>query len=133
MRLLADWLDVKYINDPTPQVQVDLRRWIGNINQALTLLKQQPTAGEFTKNIREDFSDLPEGMMDYTIASLLEACDIIDTAEAIKKDLLEACEELIENEPFGVTPYFDEALRKVEAAIAKTSPNSIKRDGTPPP
>ena len=33
--------------------------------------------------------------------------------------LLAACMELIENEPFGITPYFDKALRKVEAAIAK--------------
>ena len=39
-------------------------------------------------------------------------------------DFLQACKELIENEPHGVTPYFDEALRKVEAAIAKAEPAS---------
>jgi len=38
---------------------------------------------------------------------------------AAAPDLLAACKELIENEPFGITPYFDEALRKVEDAIAK--------------
>lgn len=41
---------------------------------------------------------------------------------AAAPDLLAACEELIENEPFGITPYFDEALRKVEATIAKAIP-----------
>ena len=40
---------------------------------------------------------------------------------AAAPDLLEACKELIENEPFGVTPYFDKALRKVETAIEKAT------------
>ena len=36
-------------------------------------------------------------------------------------DLLEACKELLENEPHGITPYFDKALRKMEAAIEKAN------------
>lgn len=38
---------------------------------------------------------------------------------AAAPDLLEACEEVIKNELHGITPYFDEAIRKVEAAISK--------------
>ena len=35
-------------------------------------------------------------------------------------ELRTACKELLENEPYGITPYFDEALRKIEAALAKS-------------
>lgn len=34
-------------------------------------------------------------------------------------NLLEACKKLLENKPHGITPYFDKALKKVEAAISK--------------
>jgi hypothetical protein len=33
--------------------------------------------------------------------------------------LLAACKELLENEPYGITPYFDEALRKIEQVLEK--------------
>ncbi len=41
LEALADWLDVKYKDDPTPQVQVDLRKWADNIRQALAALECQ--------------------------------------------------------------------------------------------
>lgn len=40
--LLADWVDLRYPNDPDPQVQADLRRWARNIRAALA----QPSDAE---------------------------------------------------------------------------------------
>ncbi len=33
--------------------------------------------------------------------------------------LLEACKAMVKDEPFGITPYFDEAMEKVKQAIAQ--------------
>jgi hypothetical protein len=33
LRLLADWLDLKFPNDSDPQVQIDLRRIASELNQ----------------------------------------------------------------------------------------------------
>jgi hypothetical protein len=36
MRMLADWIDKKYPNDPTPQAQDDLRYWADEIERLFT-------------------------------------------------------------------------------------------------
>lgn len=72
----------KHDNDNCPVFCVD---------QALTLLKQQPAAGDFTKECREL---LRKGVVDeqWEIATLLrKACDRLDRAESTNKDLLAAC------------------------------------------
>lgn len=61
------------------------------------------------------------------ICTVNNACGLLPTKKqkeiaqliASAPDLLAAGKELLENEPFGVTPYFDEALRKIETAIVK--------------
>ncbi|HUS89753.1 MAG TPA: hypothetical protein VMW91_10435 [Desulfosporosinus sp.] len=62
------------------------------INQALALLKQQPPAGEFTKKIRA-FIKLYENELPKRaeITFLEEACDRLDTVEALNAELLAAC------------------------------------------
>ena len=37
---LADWIDVKYPNDPHPEVQRDLRKWAAAIRAALPAGRQ---------------------------------------------------------------------------------------------
>ena len=56
------------------------------IDQTIDLLKQQPTAGDFTKRLRS-FVKLYEKEIPRRaeITFLKEACDIIDRAEAINK------------------------------------------------
>lgn len=84
---------------------------------------QQPTAGEFTKDLREIYSDFkcPSGRIVKGHALVLEACDRLDTAEAINKELLEACEGSL---PFVVAhditnkTVSGRAL-KIQAVIAK--------------
>jgi len=66
------------------------------VDQAIDLLKQPP-AGEFTKNLRNYINDVRRPKQSPLIDNLcnygLVACDIIDSAEASKADLLNACEE----------------------------------------
>lgn len=100
--ILADWLDIKYKDDPAPEVQADLKLWADNIDKALTLLKQQPAASEFTEKCRE----------------LRSKGARLDSAEAINKDLLEACEYtelllLLLSKGIGQTTH---ALALIEAA-----------------
>ena len=40
---------------------------------------------------------------------------------AAAPDLLKACKAIIENEPKGITPYFDESIELAEQAIAKAT------------
>lgn len=59
------------------------------IDQALTLLKQQPTAGDFTKEFRKFIEHpLTTLRLKRWHTKSREACDIIDRAEARLKDLL---------------------------------------------
>lgn len=82
------------------------------VGQALNLLKQQPPAGEFTKEFRISIDvvnvaerelanyhiheGLPKPEISQPWKDLIlkgaEACDIIDRAEASNADLLAACE-----------------------------------------
>ncbi len=48
-------------------------------------------------------------------ANARRICQCVNCHDA----LLAACKEIISNEPFGITPYFDKTLRKVEQAIAQ--------------
>jgi hypothetical protein len=152
------------------------------VDQALTLLKQQPTAGEFTKTIRHNlrvqsragdthrlgniYTELLKKACDRldteTEVSLksLEACTLanienaklqsrLDTAEAINKDLLEACEKVQDwldtsslqqilvhhtedKRRYALIMGIASNLERLEAAIARAK-KDIKRDGTIPP
>ena len=72
-----------------------VRRW--------NAFEQQPTAGEWTKKLREFINELygdaggcvliEENSPAYK--AWFEACDIIDKAKAINKDLLEVCEKFM--------------------------------------
>ena len=124
------------------------------VDQALTLLKQQPTAGEFTKKIRS-FVKMYENEIPKRaeITFLKEACDRLNRAEAINKDLLVELEKV--NQCFkckfgyrtseltcpghadaelpcaGFEEYYDSNLA-LEAVITKAK-KVHKRDGTPSP
>ena len=60
---------------------------------------QQPTAGAFTKKFRELIKLSEKHLSKSKIGRLRtygkEACDRLDRAEAINKDLLEVCEEIL--------------------------------------
>ena len=103
-------------------------------------LKQQPIEypnSEFTKVQRAavqcaiDAYEQDEEWCPTKMSRLLEACDRLDRAEAINKDLLKACEYshrlLLRN--IGQSTH---AVALLEAAIAKAR-KGIKRDGTPSP
>lgn len=67
------------------------------LDQALELLKQQPPAGDFTKECQQWLNGLSEttesGYVLFETGKLLRrACARLDTSEASKADLLEACE-----------------------------------------
>ena len=69
---------------------------VEDAKRILDFLKQQPIAGEFTKEVRSMLLDvaLEAGGTEYMtkpFKDLLKACDIIDSAEARNKDLLEEC------------------------------------------
>ena len=110
------------------------------INQAITLLKQQPTASEFTKENRSYFTLLPEEECDTLIQKAVrhcslviqEACDRLDTSEASRKELLEACVKVQDwNEKYPSSTIYgheaiiriaaelDEIVEQTKAAIAK--------------
>lgn len=55
------------------------------IDQALTLLKQQPTAGEWTKLMRERYKYSIDKKLCVSAKVFEEACDRLDRAEAINK------------------------------------------------
>lgn len=52
LRALADWLDRKYKDDPTPQVQTDLRQWADDIEQAIAQLGAPSEPTELANKIR---------------------------------------------------------------------------------
>lgn len=104
-----------------------LVRWEKYI-KALTLLKQQPPAGEFTKKNREYFTVLPEELCDSLIQKAVrkcclviqEACDIIDRAESLNADLLEACNNSPAPNYFSTFADFaEECTEKASMAIYK--------------
>ena len=100
------------------------------INSALALLKQQPPAGEFTKDFRERISRYRKthvlSHVPYTVGILNRGeklCVRLDTAEAINAELLTAFKRYATHDPdchkisrFGVdndcTCGFDKALIK---------------------
>lgn len=89
---------------PVISTNIPTRKLIG---ESLDLLEQQPTASEFTKEIQKKYGisltiarDNPEKKQWEAERDLIEACDIIDTAEARLKvlpDLLEACEGMVKD------------------------------------
>lgn len=78
LRALADWLDMKYKNDPTPQVQTDLRLWADNIDQALAILEKPAT--EFTQKVTCALLDCrsDEQQLEVSLKLLHEACAILE-------------------------------------------------------
>jgi len=72
--------DEKWMVDHLMAVRID-------IDKALTLLKQQPPAGEFTKKTREEYNEFTN-WPDWSIHErLMETCDIIDRLAAENKQL----------------------------------------------
>ena len=97
------------------------------INQTIDLLKQQPTASEFTKKMREKYKYAIDNKLCVSSVVYEESLARLDRAEPINKDLLEALERTLR---FGLNPSLEKI---VEAAIAKAK-KGIKQDGlTPPP
>lgn len=69
----------------------------------LKVLKQQPTAGEFTKEIRTKLGNDPDPTTAYhwerldkywLCRNMFKLCAIIDRAESINKDLVKVCETI---------------------------------------
>ena len=46
---LADWLDVKFPDDPDPEVQIDLRRIASKLNKLENILHAYDTLKDFFK------------------------------------------------------------------------------------
>jgi hypothetical protein len=88
-------------------VTQDLKTLKDYVQQALALLrKEQPPAGEFTERIRDCLNAVSKKtnqdpnrctlrqIVDNLSAYLREACAIIDSSEASRKELVEACESI---------------------------------------
>lgn len=58
----------------------------------LDILKQQPTAGEFTKELREKYKYAIKEKLCVYAGAYEKVLDRLDRAEEISKDLLPACE-----------------------------------------
>jgi hypothetical protein len=99
-------------------------------SQALTLLKQQPTASEFTNRIRTEPYD-PKWK--HTVILRTEdrdgLCDRLDTAEAINKDLLELCEEFMEIADDGSARFDDPVLGSIYLRAPITIAKAKKEGG----
>lgn len=107
-------------------VTQDLKTLKDYVNQAIALLrKEQPPASDFTAIVRKAIIDNGrEHSGFYDTAKLLEACTIIDTSEASRKDLLDACELGLgiakwTNDVSNVPKVLKGDIRVIEAAIAK--------------
>ena len=91
-------MDIQEIIDLLEKAKEDVfsARAMEAVDQALTLLKQQPTAGEFRQKVTCALLDSRsiEEQCKVALKLLHEAEDIIDTVEAINKDLLEACDKV---------------------------------------
>ena len=106
----------------------DLEKLSFNNNQALTLFKQQPTAGEFTKRIRTQPYD-PKWKHTLIIQTedRDELCDRLDRAEAINKDLLERLEKTTKyleirtkkQSKYSIPRLVDKIIEGNKATIAK--------------
>ena len=68
-------------------------KYINELKEEVDLLKQQSTAGDFTKEVRPFINKKLEVKTSWLMKKLYKACDIIDRAEAINKDLLVALEK----------------------------------------
>lgn len=117
----------------------DRLRPLGDIQQALTLLKQQPPVSDFTKKVRLDLENWTSALginADVRVATVVgwlkEALKIIDRAEASKAELLKACKRakrFIRNGielgyikmPDIETDPAHETLPIIEVAIAKAT------------
>ncbi len=98
-------------------VTQDLKTLKDYVRQAVTLLKQQPAAGDFTKKFR-----ILLATQDRTVVvrDAYKACDRLDRAASTNKDLLAACKDCaatfvgLQEGSIGW-----QAMKKVEAAISK--------------
>lgn len=101
----------------------------GIVDQALTLSKQQPPAGEFTRVCRIHLDNCGKGnypqntRINMAETTLRKACELLDSSEASKADLLEACEGLMEKADNGSADFDDpepgSIYLKAIVAIAK--------------
>ena len=126
---------LKPLDACVPQCKLNLNP--EKIRKAIVLLKQQPTAGEFTKKVRlsvQSRKDIIAKIIDVRILAVIgwipQLCDRLDRAEALNADLLAACEAWmkVESEMRDKNPcpdlalrahYRKEAVKLTEAAIAK--------------
>lgn len=120
LRALANWLNKKFKEGNSIEVQTDLRLWANKIDQVLDFLKKQPTAGELIE------TRIFEAKMWVSAKDWNKLRDRLDTAEAINTDLLEACVEAQKvfafiAEKYKSCPHFPNAERLVDAAITKYS------------
>lgn len=115
------------------------------INSALTLLKQQPIAGEFTNQIRQlaklnfESHNYGEKIIAHIDRSLIyDLCDLLDTSEAENKDLLEALEENYEFTKYAgavkktnTDEYLEEFFAKGESAqkVALAAIAKVQKEG----
>ena len=90
---------------------------------------QQPPAGEWTKEMRKNYKYAIDNKLCVSAYVFNEACKRLDRAEAINKDLLEACEiglnkaigisVLAEELGTPITQHHEKEVEKIKAAIAK--------------
>lgn len=109
-------------------------------NETLTLLKQQPPAGEFTKKWRKNvvfmgMQHFSSPRLNMAAEGLLEACDIIDRLEAEKADLvlrLEKTNKYLEIRTKKQSKYskprlVDTIIEANRAIISKAEPVEMKK------
>lgn len=120
--LIPEWAVTRWLRQAyTPYNKLSSQEKDSDRKEAdkfITLLKQQPPAGEFTKEAREKVTEHRIIVGNY----LLEACDRLDRAEAINKDLLEALKKYGQHSQECHDERYPEAWHCIcgfETAIAK--------------
>lgn len=107
LRWNIEYAEGRFFKDDGTAADDEFRMSLDAMKKALTLLKQQPTAGEFRQKVTCALLDSRSTEEQCTVALKLlhEAEDIIDSAESQLKiipDLLEACIEakiILETDP----------------------------------
>ncbi len=116
---------------PVISTNIPTRKLIG---ESLDLLEQQPTAVEWTKLWRERLENSitlykigksPDEWFSSIVTGFQEACDRLDRAEAINKELLDACLKIqtARNEYRQTGKEFDykELDKTLDAAITRAT------------
>lgn len=107
---MIHYLEINLYSGEIPKETWNIRKLL--IKLALTLLKQQPKAGEFTKKMREKYKYAIDNKLCVSAVVYEEALKRLDTAEAINKEkTIALANELEDCKPYAGAMQMRKALK----------------------